>query len=255
MNRAIIVGILCIVILFSFSCKKKLVPLEGEMTELSDFKIEEIDFEYLTTKTKFQYTDGKSNVSATANIRVRKDSLIWFSLTPALGIEAARGVITKDSLVIVDRMNKTFSIFTLDELSEKFRFKLDYQLIESLFTGNSTPLVTESGKIKKEGDFFRILLSNGPITLEKHVNGISLKIEKLSMLDELTKNALVVNYGNFKPLGESTFANQTLILLTYRPKEGDPAQNTQINLEHNKADIESKKIKFPFNIPAKYEIR
>ena len=43
------------------------------------------------------------------NLRIRKDSAIWISITPLLGIEAARVLINRDSLMILDRVHKTFS--------------------------------------------------------------------------------------------------------------------------------------------------
>ena len=66
------------------------------------------DYEYLSAKTKITVinTDGKTEFSA--SVRIKKDSAIWISISPALGIEIVRVLITKDSIKIIDRFNKKY---------------------------------------------------------------------------------------------------------------------------------------------------
>lgn len=244
---------LSLLTLLLFSCKRNPASTDNTIVDLSEFEIADIQFEDLSAKTKLQFESEGSSVSATANVRIRKDSLIWFSLTPALGIEAARGIITQDSIVLVDRINKTYSIYSFDALSKKFNFRLSYHLIESLILGNSSQPVSNGDQAYREGTNFRLDQITGPVRIQERIDGSTLKIENIVMLDDATKNSLMINYSAFDKLDEFYFPYQAMISLNYTSPSGSDRLSTQVNLDHNKVVIETKSLKFPFNIPSKYE--
>lgn len=238
---------------FTFSCNKRLTYFD--FLERNRLEVQEIAFEYFSTKTKINYTDGTSKINATANIRVRKDSLIWFSLTPALGIEAARGVITKDSLVIVDRINKTYFSYTYAALSEKYNFNITYKLLESIFLGNPPKDIKNNERVVRETDYALVEQKEGEAIFSNYISTQTSKLEKLKIVDAPTSNALNIAYSNFQLVDDfHIFPFQSAISLTYNKPGEAEAFMTQIEIEHNKADVEDgKKLKFPFNIPQKYD--
>lgn len=244
---------LSLLTLVLFSCKRNPALTDTNIVDLSEFEIADIEFDDLSSKTKLQFEGEGSSVSATANIRIRKDSLIWFSLTPALGIEAARGIITLDSMVLVDRINKTYSIYNFETLSKKFNFNLNYHLIESLILGNSSQPLSNEDQAYREGTNFRLDQVTGPVKIQERIDGSTLKIENIMMLDEVTQNSLMINYSEFDKLEEFDFPYQAMISLNYTPPSGTGRLNTQVNLNHNRVVIETKRLKFPFTIPSKYE--
>jgi hypothetical protein len=251
MNSKLLIWSLLILVLFS--CKRNPAVTDSNIVELSEFEIADIEFEDLSAKTKLRFETEESSVSATANIRIRKDSLIWFSLTPALGIEAARGIITQDSMVLVDRINKTYSIYGFEALSKKFNFNLNYHLIESLILGNSSQPLSDEDQAYREGTNFRLDQKTGSVKIQERIDGNTLKIENIMMLDEVTKNSLMINYSEFDELEQFDFPYEAILSLSYTPPSGIGRLNTQVNLDHNRVVIETKRLKFPFNIPSKYE--
>ena len=75
-------------------------------------------------------------INATLNTRIEKDKRIWFSVRVALGIEAARGLVTKDEITIIDRVNKQVIKSTPDIIENTFKIKLNFEQLESILTGN-----------------------------------------------------------------------------------------------------------------------
>ena len=73
------------------SCKKDFVPLESSRVEIDEFVLEELDYKFLSTKSKIQYKNENQLINATLNMRIEKGEKIWFSVRVALGVEAARG--------------------------------------------------------------------------------------------------------------------------------------------------------------------
>jgi hypothetical protein len=125
-----------LIFLILSSCKKNFIPLDSTNVKIVDFKVDEIDYEYLTTKSKFKYKNGNQLINATLNTRIKKGEKIWFSIRIALGIEGFRGLITKDEFKLIDRVNKQVIISTPEIIEREFKVKLDFKQIESILTGN-----------------------------------------------------------------------------------------------------------------------
>src|SRR6476660_3850832 len=65
---------------------------------IADVTKNRIDFTTFTAKVKIGYEGKENSDQATAYVRIQKDSLIWISLTGALGIEGIRVLISRDSV-------------------------------------------------------------------------------------------------------------------------------------------------------------
>ncbi|MDA0196585.1 MAG: DUF4292 domain-containing protein [Bacteroidetes bacterium] len=217
-----------------------------------DLHIQEFDFDLLSAKARFKFDNGKNDLKATANIRIKKDSAIWMSISPSMGIEAARALITKDSLTIIDRIHKQYVAITYDKLSEKYNFKIDYDLIQSVLLGNLSNPILANDKVTKKPSHFLVLQDRGNVKMENYIGFETLKLERAQWLDIPTQNTLIINYTNFQLIDDLVFPYENQIILSYIGTEDTPA-NTQINIDYSKAEIGDKRVKFPFNIPDKYE--
>jgi hypothetical protein len=247
MNRKLLL-FLVVAVLFT-ACKRDLV---GTKTKKKDsVNVEEIDFEYFSTRTKVKYTEGDKQVNGTANIRIRKDSLIWISVSPSIGIEATRIMITKDTAIVINRMEKEYYIFNFEEISRYFNFKIDFDLIQSVLLGNLMIPIDDHTRVAKENQYFLIKQKSGPLDLQSYVLADNKKIETVLINEEVSKNFMTLKYSDFKETGPYLFPKACLVNLTYKSNKGPIV--TSINLQHNKAEILDKALKFPFNIPTKYE--
>ncbi|MFO7723816.1 MAG: DUF4292 domain-containing protein [Bacteroidales bacterium] len=78
---------------------------------------------------------GGTDNSVNANIRIRKDSVIWISARK-LGFEIGRLMMTTDSVWVMDRINSRYFAGDYLFFRKQFNIDLDYNLIESLMLGN-----------------------------------------------------------------------------------------------------------------------
>ena len=145
-----------LLVFFLVSCKKNFIPSDSSEINIKDFKVEEIDFKYLITKSKFQYKNENQLINATLNTRVEKGNKIWFSIRVALGFEAVRGLITNDSLLIMDRVNKQFYKSSPEAIEKEFKIKLNYNQIESILIGNMIENYSDNDNVLREGDYIKI---------------------------------------------------------------------------------------------------
>lgn len=244
MNKGLIAIVLIGLILIG--CGEKLTNIFHR--DHNFIKINEIDFDYFSGKMKIDF-DGEKRLSGVANVRMKKDSVIWISLSPGLGVEVARILITHDSISVIDKFNKKYIITDFDKLSKKFSFDINYRLIESILLGNLiTPHTTE--KLVKLEQSFQYGQQINNFQLTNNIGIKSLKLEKLQIQDTVSKSMISINYNDFQ-LVEDQIMPFNISSKLY--KDLADIASTKLDLEYNKAEIEKKEIKFPFNISQKYE--
>ncbi len=183
-------------------------------------------------------------------MRIKKDSIIWFSLTPGVGYEAARGIITQDSLILMDRMNKDAYYFSFDSLSKQFDFDFSFDLFQSVLIGDLPFAQVRDDDVERTNNDIFITHEEGDLTI---INKIDMKTGRLKNLSASTTkndNTLEIKYNEFRPLNEKAFANKALMILTYF-KDGKKEQAT-VDLEHNRVKIEEEPLRFPFSVPSRY---
>lgn len=249
MNNRLIV-FLVLLITFS-SCNKRFAGIGRSKRD--QLQIEAFQFNNLTTKAKFRYANGDLDISATANIRILKDSLIWLSVSPGLGIEAARGLITQDSIIIVNRLEKEFYAYNFKELSAMFNMDLNFHIVQSMLVGDMPFAITGNEEVEREDDFFLMKQQAGPFSINNSINRETMKLERFFVSDPSGQNTLQVSYNDFRVLGTGAFPFKSLISLLYA--SGGNSSKTIIEIEHSKADLDQQSLSFPFSIPKKYARR
>ena len=248
MNKTIgLIVIICS--LFAISCSKKVVSPISLPTPASTLSIEEIDFEYLQGKARMVLRDSKKERDVKANIRVRKDSVIWMTFS-VIGVQGGKALINKDSITIVSNVDKEYYVFDYAELSKRYNFDINFNVIQSAMLGNLIQPRSDEDEILPETSFFMLKQNTEKINVANYINSASMKIEKVEMKETNTNNSLVLNYSNFQPLSNKLFPYNGTINLFYKTLSG--ILNTTIIFEYNKAEVGDKELKFPFNIPKRY---
>lgn len=76
--------------------------------------------------------DRKLNVSATC--KIRKDSAIFLSIQPFMGIELFKAELTTDSMRVFDKMNHRYYIVDYSFFQKRFGVNVDFNSFQSLLT-------------------------------------------------------------------------------------------------------------------------
>jgi Domain of unknown function (DUF4292) len=245
-----VVVILACTGLLMVACSRKVIPTAPPPP--ASLEIQEIDFDYFHGKARMVFNDGKKEREVKAHIRIRKDSVIWMTFT-VIGVQGGRALINKDSITIVSTVDKEYYVFDYPSLSKRFNFEVSYQTIQSAFLGNLISPRQDSDKIS-QGDNVNLLeQQRATVALRNFINPSTKKLEKVEMKEANTQNSASITYSNFQPVGDKTYPFNGNISILYKTAGG--VVNTTITLEYNKAEVGDKELKFPFNIPRKYERR
>ena len=209
-------------------------------------KIDEIDFNYLKIKSKLHFKNASTEQTVNATFHIKKDSAIWFSAN--LLIEAARGVITKDSIHFFVLDSKTFKRnyqdLSLETLSQQFNFKLDFKLLQALFVGNMPIKKRDTDSVSMAGNDFLIRQNEAQVLLENLILGENHKLKKLTATPDSGNGKMTVDYDNFLIINELLFPQNDNIEIISQ-KDGQNLQ-TNIDLQHSKVEFVNENPGFVF---------
>ncbi len=176
--KNILISFFCLTTLVLYSCQttrhinsaisKKAMLMEKQNKEdsikdvtscLAQFRANRIDFKTFSAKIKVESSDNKGkNPDITGVVRIIKDSAIWMSLTATfLNIEVYRVLITKDSVILVNKQDKEVKRRSLDYLQEITQIPFDYYTLQDLIIGNPIFFADSVNAFKRKEDC--ILLS------------------------------------------------------------------------------------------------
>ena len=196
---------------------------------------------WLSINAKINIEKEGQNTVINANIRIKKDSVIWISLKAPLGIEVLRSMITPDSIYFMSRMDKTYFIKPISHLKQVVKTSINFfQFQEILF---SSPDVTNHElklSLNKEGKYI-LGSDNNTYTINK-----LFRIEKMSVSNQEDTHQLTINFNNHTYFDE---------VKSYYPKNMDikviSSENFTASIDFSKI-VFNKKSFLSFKIPSSY---
>ena len=257
--------VLTIVIIASCKTNRSIIkePLKEYGAEylFNKLKENELSFQWLSAKYKLDLLIEKKKTSFNGQLRMRKDSAIWISLSPALGIEMARILISEDSIKFINRINKTYFVGDYPSINRMLGTNIDFDVIQSLLIGNDLTYY-DDGKFRASYDSKEYhLVTAGRSKLKKHVkneedesriyiqniylNPETFKITAMK-IKEVKKESIKLDavYSNFELVLDQLFPHY----VTYDISADSPIL-TEVSYSKVKIDETQR---FPFNISSKY---
>lgn len=209
----------------------------------------QVDFTTFSAKVNIDYRDAADkSYDVNAKVRMYKDSAIWISADAIFGIEAIRALITKDSVKIIDKLNKTYTARSVDYLQEVTALPLNLTTIQNLLLGN--PVFLDSNNVVSYsrtnnaiallslGQWFKHLLTiNESDKLLQHS-----KLDDRDVTRSRTADLTYLDYENKKGF---PFATKRRILISEKKK-------LDIKLDFKQYERNGD-VSFPFPTPKNYE--
>lgn len=216
---------------------------------ISNLERQRINFKTFTAKVKVDYEGKDGGDQATANIRIQRDSLIWISLTGPLGIEGFRLMVNKDSVMLMNKLNKTIQFRSINYLQELTDVPVDFNSLEDLIIGN--PVFIDSNIVSYKasenellvlmvGDIFKNL-----VTLEN--KNFKMVHSKLDDIDPMRNRTCDITYDGYETNNNINFSTARKITVSEHSK-------LDINLEFKQYNFDET-VTFPFNIPKNYKTK
>lgn len=243
--------LLLLVILLS-GCSKKL-NVFSRTYDRESLAIQEFKFDYLTIKSKVKLEETHKTTNATALLRIKKDSIIWFNLSGALGVQGMRGIITQDSVKLINRVDKQYLAYSYEDVSKEFNFPIDYDLVQAMIIGDMPKSKEPDDNTRLTKGRYIVRQNLGNIAIANYINPGIMKLEEVFVTEKESDNSLKLLYKDFRELNNQAFPFSSFISLIHNNEFGE--LETQLTIEHNRVEVSDEPLKFPFTVPKKYEIQ
>ncbi len=145
--------------LFLIACKSKKDTVKKDPLRnrtagflLRHYEENKFDFEWAGMKVDAEYMVMGETQGFKATIRMKKDSAVWISITPALGIEMIRMLVTPDSLKYLSKIpeNKFYYLGTFEDINKLIGVGLDFDMLQDILVGNAIGLEKDEGRFRSE---------------------------------------------------------------------------------------------------------
>jgi Domain of unknown function (DUF4292) len=246
-NRYLLLGIICLPLLTSCGTK---FAVFSKTYDRESLNLQQLDFDFLSIKSKIELREPHKVTKVTALVRLKKDSIIWFNLSGALGMQGMRGIITQDSVYVVNRVDKEYSIYGFDEVGREFNFPIDFELLQSMIVGNMPRPGEPDQSVRHSGKQYIVKQSINNIFIDNYIDDTNMKLVEVLVTEKETDNSLKLLYKDFRVVNNQAFPFSAFISLIHHNEFGQ--LETQMTINHNRVEASNKVLKFPFNIPDKY---
>lgn len=218
---------------------------------LKTFEEHYIDFKTFSAKIKVDVEDSKGKQpDITAVVRIIKDSAIWMSLSASfLNIEVYRVLITKDSVILLNKQQKEVQYRSLDYLQEVAEIPVDFKDVQDLLIGNPV-FYNDSIKSYRHLDDLILITVVGKVFKNLLTLSSSDKLLKHIKLDDIniSRNRTAdITYDDYENINGRQFS-------TYRQIIAAEKNKIDIRLKFKQYEF-NKELSVTFYVPKNYKIK
>ncbi len=209
-----------------------------------------IQYTTFQCKAKMHFESEKDKQNFTINFRIKKDSVIWASITAPIIGEVARAIITKDSVKAIERINKKQYLYSYHDIQKLINMEVDFLTLQELILGNAIATDGEITEIKELGNLANILIRGKDFSnqLTYLKNDSSLSQIQLQTARPASSSSLLIKMNQYQPIGMQFLPIQRQYTLL------DVKGAMQLDMDINKADFDVE-IDFPFIVPKNYTLQ
>jgi len=206
-----------------------------------------VEAEWLSAKAKITYEDNIERVKATAYIRMRKDSVLWFNVKKA-GVEAARVQITPDSIYVINRLDKEYTIKSLDFFEKQYNLPASFDAIQTIALGNILYLSNIKPESEIDKDRYRMFVEKDNVRAEYWIEGWTHRLSEMTFTDIRNDRKFNMTFGEYNQLEDqqnfSYFRNLNV--------SGENMNAPDLDIKLSKVEINQPK-SIKFSIPSRYK--
>lgn len=260
------------------SCKTQknvVAPVAADIKPMVNKSVQELqdkldsaafNLEYINAKAAVVLINDSNEVSFNISYRSKKDSVIWISVSPLLGIEVARLMITPDSVKMLDKIHNKYEATSFESINKMLQMKVNFEIVQALLYGNFFAYKKNENRFNSVyledslGSQFYILSSlnkkklkrsleekdlNKPVIQDVYVNDTTYRINRVQVEDQRINKILNTEYSDFRLTDGGLFPFKSKTNIT-------ADKNIEIRIEYGKV-AKAESLDFPFNIPNNYE--
>ena len=212
---------------------------------IQEVKDNAFDFDNFQAKMNVKIETNDKNFNVKGQLRMKKDSIIWTSISLPLGLEVIRVKIEPDSVFFLNRNDKTYLCEDIRLFNDISFLNASIESIQSILVGNVIDL-DENGNYKVEIDDgqYNLLISKKKKSL--WIDPQSFKITKYYIKENIDgKHKIELQYVDFEKVNDKYIPSKIILNIHGEYTLKAVISYSNITVGDN--------IDFNFNVPKRYE--
>ncbi len=217
----------------------------------------ESDFDFFSARISGVANIDNSSYNFSGNIRIKRDSAIYVSISPFLGIEMARVLVTPDEVKMLNRMEGTYFEGDMGLINNMLNTYLDYYMLQSLLVGNDFSHFS-SDNFRASYDRDRLLLQNperrpgrsgtSGIYFQQNIwlDSESFRITENLLYDPVSRSSIRARYESFDQITGQYIPRDISLTFT------DPASRAVLSLRYTRTSL-NEPVPILFSVPERYK--
>ncbi len=244
MNRLFSGLLMLVAIGYLSGCAKKTTVYEGGR-KMEDYAPVYSEYGYMDAKAKIVIEEESGKITrGTMSLRAKKDSVLWFTISPGMGMEAVRGLITQEKIQIKDRIGKEDVNLTFNEFETIYGLRLSLNLFQNLLWANPPYSFDYKDRLVRVGKSFELTQVRDQVRYFSKIDVNHRKMSEMASTSLDDRGSLLASFSSFQEVNEQPFPAEVLYKLAYQLPAG--GQNTIIHLEWTSINPNSASLSFPF---------
>ncbi|PSR04233.1 MAG: hypothetical protein BRD50_04220 [Bacteroidetes bacterium SW_11_45_7] len=222
----------------------ELSPLKAKRL-MAEMMSHQKDYNSFSARASVQYQNGDNSQSFNANLQYQKDSAFLAKITATLGIEAARMMISRDAVRIINRLKKQYTEKSFQNYGDVLPFPVRLELVQNVLLGNA--FVDEKGDISSsvEGQFHVLTVNGKKVKTTIWLNPDNFTKERMLVEDLTSGRRMTVRYSDYREKKNELFPYKQQIQFQGEKQMQLDMTFTQLELNDD--------VSFPFSIPDQYK--
>ncbi len=215
---------------------------------IKSFEMNNLDFHTFSGRAKTKIQMNKQDRDVTLNIRIDRDKAIWISVTAILGVEAARVLITPDSVKIINRLQGEYIKKPFSYIYNYVNPGVTFTTLQDLLLANVSSGLLRAGNVQVASaqDEFVVVGIKDQLSFQYRINKENRPFNFI--LEEVGGTAnLEAYYGNYASTEGYNFPQNIALDIV--------GENMSINakLDFNRV-IFNAPVEMPFTVSSRYKI-
>lgn len=223
---------------------------------LASMRKGETAFDFFATRFSGTASLDGQMMSVSGAIRIKKDSAIYISIAPLLGIEIARLLLTPDTVRMINRLENTYYIGDMGVLNNLLNTHLDFYMLQALLTGNDfSHFSTDDFRLTQDRDMLLLQSRNrrplsaahSHISFQQNLwlSNENFRVKENLLFEPLSNRSLRAQYQNTWEVDGQTVPRDITLVFT------EPGARADLNIRYSRTTIDQPQ-PLSFSVPAGY---
>lgn len=223
--------------------------MKQQLTVLSPLWMRTAALNTFSTKAKMHYEGGDKSYDFIANIRLKKDSIVWVSVTVAGIVQVARAIITPDSFRAILYTEKQAFEGPISKLNDIMPAGLDFYSLQNVLLGNTVLHNAAAVHVAESGSNWLVRLQKENYIEQAEFDRTDSTLRKSQVVTQGVSNrSMSHSLSNFGMFGTVRMATDRVLYIL------SDSSSMTVDMNYSNITVNEEQT-YPYSVPKNYTIK